>query len=59
MEVLTKANERCEWLRFIYIWYLIGATLSTVSISIVSVIVRWVNDEALDVAYFYHPLTVM
>lgn len=58
-QFLTKANEHSEWLRLIYIWYLISGVFSTITISMISVIVCWLINGNLNVSHFYHPMTLM
>lgn len=59
MRLLMQANERGEWLKWIYIWYLINAALGPIAIVILFVIVYWFTYGTMDVSHFYHPLTIM
>lgn len=59
MQILQKSDDRSEWLRLIYIWYLISAFFSTVVLSVISVVVCWLIKDHLDVAYLYHPLMTL
>lgn len=56
---LISANDNSEWLWRIFIWYLIGAFVSTAFISIVSIAFCWLIHGNLSVQHFYHPSKIM